>query len=209
MKAFLKTLLLSTALVGAVTAAASAKVETYYRSGLWEAYAGTDETNAPVCGISVSNTDKSLTVKVWPNTESITVLMVKSSWRIPDGTAVQVELGFDKNAWGSTSTAYGGTRDDAPGGKLGFVEVSIAMSAAADFFENFTNANTMWLRFPGGNETPWFADMRGSRNVTKALLRCAKAMKGSTTQPFGKAPATQPFGQQPAAEKPKQLEGAI
>lgn len=124
----------------------------------------------------------------------IAVQIFKTSWRIPTGTKITVEIGFDKDLWGSIDTAIGTTKTDKYG-KSGMVEFGIARDSVEHFLHEFGEADTMWLNFPNGSEGTWTARMVGSRKASGAFAyRIATLMANKPSQPFGAAPATQPFG---------------
>jgi hypothetical protein len=60
----------------------------------------------------------------------------------------------------------------------------------------FGEANVMWVQFKAGNEAPWTADMKGSREASRAFQGCTDLMRKKFP------PATQPYGNQPQASQP-------
>ena len=190
----IRVLAVATAILLGATAAASAEVKTYARSGVWDNYSGTVEDGDVVCGMSVSGGDngdfRMINIKYYLASDAVRVEVFKESWRIPENTRLSVEAGFDDSAFGSIDGALGSTNK-----RGGVVYFTIAPDSLIDFFELFGSAKQMWLRFPGGNETTWTAKMNGSRDAVKKFSACmVKVSKSRPSQPFGVAPPSQPFG---------------
>jgi S1-C subfamily serine protease len=212
MKKILAAMVISAALVST----AFADTKTYYRSGAWENYAGTSNKGVPICGMSIFTRDTSMSLHVKWSPDGVRLMAFKDSWRIPDGTDIPVEIGFDKNTWRS-GTASGETVSNRRF-TSGLVTVGINDDLVDDFLGEFGNANKIWMRFTSGNETPWVADMNGSRNAAAAFRKCISWMinKGygaPPTQPYGDSDTTQPFDStapivpkpvSPAATQPQQ-----
>jgi hypothetical protein len=145
--------------------------------------------------MSVYNKDYSQTVMVkwFQGLKTPSIQVMKKSWQIPVGTKINITVGFDKDEYGSgigTSFVVGSTGTNG-------VAVTLAETSAADFIEQFQAADKMWIKFPDGNETPWIADMTGSRIVGNAFLRCVNELNRNYTQPYGNPPSsgTQPYRQ--------------
>jgi hypothetical protein len=195
---------LATALLigSAVIAPAHAGVKTYYRSGAWENYAGTNNEGGWTCGMSVANRDwsQSVHIKYFLSSGHFEVQIFKMSWRIPNGTDIPITLGFDRGTWGTINKATGSTHT-GDGSTWGMINFYIADESVIDFLENVAHADKMWLKFLDGNETPWVADMRGSRNSVNSLQACvAKAIRAAATppsQPYSGGGNTQPFAAEP------------
>jgi hypothetical protein len=191
------------ALAGALLAAASvpagaAVVETH-RYGQWAAIEGTTPSGSRVCGVSTRGGGASPTyvgVKFFPDRGQLDVHIGKSSWSIPRGTSVPVEIVFrgSPGSW-ATETATGN-------GDM--VTLSVSPQRAAEFLVEFSTASRGVIRF-GGSEAPWTVDLSGSHAATRAMLDCIqRAHRG------GSAAATQPFesggsshGNQPAPVAPQ------
>jgi hypothetical protein len=173
------------------TVASAGTVKPYNHSGYWTNYAGIADDGGYVCGMtaySPTDTTRQVHVKYIPKDKVLLVQLFKNSWRIPDGTDVAIDLGFDKDLWASLDAAKGYTAQNAKLG--GFVEFPIRPDSVSDFLGLFGEADEMWVRFPNGNETPWITKMVGSRDAAKSLTACMAAAP-QATQPFGKAPASQ------------------
>ena len=197
MKSVTKILLAALALSTAIAAPAVAGgngITTLTRSGAWEAFFTKADTGQYTCGMSVYNKDMTQTVMVkwFQGFKAPTVQVMKRSWQIPEGTKINIVIGFDKDEYGSgtaTSFIVGSSRTNG-------LAVTLAETSAADFIEQFQAADKMWIKFPDGNETPWIADMTGSRIVGNAFLRCVNELNQNYTQPYGKQPessGTQPY----------------
>jgi hypothetical protein len=119
----------------------------------------------------------------------------KRSWRIPTGTEVPLQVGFDGAAFGKPVNAFGGV--DAKAGA--YVTSHIAPEAVQNFIREFSEGNKMWIRF-GGNEEPWIIDLTGSRGAAEAFTACTVRVP-KPTQPYTSQAPTQPF-QSPPTVKP-------
>jgi hypothetical protein len=172
-------------------AMAHAKMIVWNRSGPWVNSAGTLNDGQLGCAMGIADVGREVYVKYFHNTGDVSVQVFKNSWRIPAGTKLQLELGFDKGSWASgTASGYVLSRD-----RSSYVEIGILHDKVADFSDNFKEANHMWLRFPDGDETDWIVRMDGSRNAARAFEFCIGKLASvpKPTQPFGGRPS-QPFG---------------
>lgn len=184
----------------ALTAPADAATKTYAHNGVWQNYAGTtNDNNKMICGMSVGNSDNSMMLHVKWVEGKVSVVAFKSSWRIPDGTQVPTEVGFDKTAFGS-AIGYGQTAK-LPNSLIGMVTIGINDDSMKSFLADFAIANQMWVRFTSGNETPWISGMLGSGAAAESFKMCVREMSKRATQPFSSGGTTQPFSTTPAAPK--------
>jgi hypothetical protein len=169
-------------------------LKVYYSSGYWTNYVGIGDTGAKLCGMSIITKahDQAVHIKYYPSTNIYWVQLFKDSWRIPNGTELAIEVGFDNESWGSMDHAIGNTLDHS-----GEIEFPIGEESVGSFLENVAGAKVMWIKFPDGNEKPWTTPMEGSRNSVTSFAKCAAAVAGSQTQPFSNN--TQPYsnGSQP------------
>jgi hypothetical protein len=208
----MKTLILSTVAAAALmlSQVAHAEVKTYAKHGYWTNYAGVSNDGSDyICGMTIEKFNpqyQAVHIKYYNNTGNIGVEVFKSSWRIPNGTKVAVEFGFDEELWGGIDTAYGGNYT-WKGLSAGYISFTIDPNEVKDFFKGTAEADKMWFRFPSGNETPWTADMTGSRDAVRDLVKCAaKAEASRGTQPYSRAtpkktqPDSQPFGNPSASD---------
>jgi hypothetical protein len=193
----MKRLLLASTFALALSSAATAEVKTYYRSGMWNNFAGVDNQNEFVCGMDITNRNatQSVHIKWAASTGKFFVQIFKTGWRIPQGTKIPVEIGFDGGYWGNVENAYGTTYHSGTYSWGGIV-FGIKSDSVTDFFDNVAAANKMWLRFPNGNETPWSANMEGSRNSVSALKMCIQKVAAQKTQPYSNN-NSQPYSSQP------------
>lgn len=197
--------LIATTAIGALAlsaAPASAKVVDLAQAGSWTAYAGTSDTGRPICGMHIGQPGaKALHIK-WGNGDTFwTVMAWKPGWRIPDGTKIPVVVGFDKTRLGN-AIATGYSTEGKLRNTIGdHVEFSVHGDLLKDFFKGFKDGDRMWIQFPSGTETPWFADLTGSETIGNVFTQCIRDVikrYPPATQPYGKEPeATQPFGQEP------------
>src|SRR5262249_26091203 len=208
METYVKKLLLATTMLAISLTSAYAKVKEYYRSGVWTNYAGTSNLDHLVCGMTVVGNERDIHLKYYPETKTFWVQIFKASWRIPEGTKLAVEIGFDNESWGQIDTAEGTTLVDQ-GHRVGEVEFGIAPDSLESFLKNVSEANKMWVGFPDGNEETWVAKMDGSCNSVKSLMACADQMASKTTQPFNKGGNSQPFGAKPAVDTKKLKDNQI
>jgi len=190
----LAALALSTAIV-ASSKSASAATRQIAKSGAWSAYAGTSNTNTPLCGMLIEGGGKSLHVKYAQGWNFINIVSWKKGWSIPNDTKMSVTLGFDKVEFGD-ATATGYRSPPEMRADLGdYISFQVGADLIDGFLEGFQSSNKMWLRFNSGTETMWLADMTGSREIGSVFARCMKALLlPSGTQPYGKQPETsQPY----------------
>lgn len=190
----MKQLVLAIVLAVSVSSAASADIRNLRTDGYWSAYAGRSNNGVPICGMSANDNIRSVHIKYYEGQPVLTVQVFKQGWRIPAGTYLKVRVGFDSWTAGE-AVALGGPGIGTTGG---YIEFNIANSFITDFMKAVQDARQMWIMFPDGNESTWFASMDGSRTVGQTFARCAIEVERtykSQTQPYGNAPsATQPFG---------------
>jgi hypothetical protein len=201
----MKRLLIATMLLAATALPASARMRPFHTSGYWTANSGTLENGVAACSMSASyyatNTGewtRGVYFKWAAGDNFLTVHLFKKAWSIPPGTKLQLNIGVDRQwAW-SVQSALGQYVDRTVGS---VVEFTISADRFAEFIGEFREANTLWFRFPNGNEPTWGFSMRGSRDVANAFAYCMKRTAGSApTQPYGSAPTqpnTQPFDTPP------------
>jgi hypothetical protein len=201
----LKTLgLTAFALVSIVTPLpALAQMQTYYHTGVWDAFSGRNEQGRAVCGIGNTNPidNRRLAIR-FPIEGTDTVFSVsKPDWSIPDNTRVTVVMQVGLNTpWTEAGNGHGHS-----------IDWPMDRSAAQPFDQQFRGASSMTLTFPDGNEPSWTISLAGSSAISDAFGRCvrdltrqvqaAQAAGINPPQPQGVAPGpTQPFG--PAAGNP-------
>jgi hypothetical protein len=198
----------------ACIAGAHASDEIIAREGNWQATRGVDWTGVPLCVMEPVNSTpgQAIHIKWFAGDTMMTIHLVKTSWNIPQGTTMRVELGFDRNGFAAADGAVGAPipSKHARAFAGSYIQFKIAdPKLLADFALNFENALKMWLTFPAGTEQPWVVDMTGSRTIANAFFNCAQTLalppsftpgpqpySSAPTQPHGAAP-TQPFGTPP------------
>jgi hypothetical protein len=195
-----KKLFITAALVLSLTTTAHAYQQV--RSGSWTTYKRLSDTGVPTCGTYVSGSDRDFYIKYQPIDEgAIHFQMFKSTWRFGEGNEVPLVIGFDKNEMiKATARTYRHNNTS-------LVEFELSGQLATDFLHEFGEADRMWIRFDAGNEQPWVADMRGSRNAAKMLVGCIAELP-KATQPFGATPS-QPVDKPVKTEPVKKDNGSI
>lgn len=185
-----------------MTGSVAAATITYYHSGDWRAFSGTDDQNRLICGMATGNPadGRSLEIRAVIGDPQLWFTASKPTWDIPQGTRVPVlmrEAGVVP--WTLEARGQGHTTTWA----LPQTEV--------DLFEGAFRAGTqMTISFPSGSEAPWQVELTGSNAVDNTFRRCvsdytarvAAAHPQAPTQPFG-TPSTQPFAP-PIATAPLQ-----
>jgi hypothetical protein len=195
---------LSIAALAAVLAptAAMAQIQTYYRSGTWEAFSGRNDKGGAVCGIDNTNPSDSRRVSIrFDIGGSDTVLSAsKPDWAIPDGTRITVVMQVGLNSpWIRSATGNGHNIDWA-----------LDSAAMQTFDRQFRGASSMTLTFPDGNEPPWTVPLIGSSAISATFGRCItdltrQVQAAQTTAPAQPAPtqnATQPFNSSASSAQP-------
>lgn len=196
---------LATTLAALMLSTTMASAVDIVRSGVWTSYMASNKDKGPICGMRVENANNSqaIHIKWFQNQRKIYIQAFKTTWKIPNDTDVHVEVGFDDDLFGDTTAV--GYRDK----KFSYVEFHIDDAEITKaFMGQFQEANKMWLKFPDGNEEPWVADMKGSREISVSFMNCIAGLAKRDTQPYGKQPdtsSTQPFGKSPAAQPSKRL----
>jgi len=181
------------ALTTAIAVSAKAEVRNYANNGYWTNYAGmTNGTSKPICGIFTENREHNMSIHIKLIEGKIWIAAFKNSWRFSEATPVKVEISFDGTVWGD-AVATGSMLD-----KISVVAFAIRNDSVASFLEDASHANKMMLTFPEGSETPWHANMEGSRAAIASLKYCGTRIGAdrAPTQPYGSVP-TQPYGSGP------------
>ena len=106
----LKTLRIAALAAMLAPTAAMAQIQTYYRSGTWEAFSGRNDKGGAVCGIDNTNPSDNRRMSIrFDIGGSDTVLSAsKPDWAIPDGTRITVVMQIGLNTpWTRSATGYG------------------------------------------------------------------------------------------------------
>lgn len=195
------------ALLGATPGRADPTV--YYHAGAWHAFTDKDAAGRAICGIGTDKPadGRTLLLTYTVGGSDLTIAADKSTWNIPDGTALQISLQVDQNPPAPAQAAGHGT-------SVGWVVPAASIRA---FDTQFRNGGVMTITFPSGNEAPWTLSLAGSSAASATLWRCVQDLSDRAhitspvsnmpppTQPFGQAP-TQPYT--PAAPTPTQTPAA-
>jgi len=186
----MKRLLLSTVIAIAAVTAASAEVRTYNTSGGWQNAYGVNSNGKRMCVMSrllrnnPGDPYRMVFIKYEDGDNQVFLQVAKQSWRIPTGTDVPAQVGFDGQPWGDSKSNTG--KDD-------IISIYIAPSSTSSFLDAVAHANIMNLTF-GGNEPQWNVSMDGSRGAIATLARCISTLRPGT-QPYGNAATPQPSQQ--------------
>jgi hypothetical protein len=141
------------------------------------------------------NNKASFYVKYFSSDNRLFIQMFKHGWEFPQGgVSVPFTITFDSDI---TYPGDGRGRTEA---ETSLVEAPISdPTVAADFMNHLMHANKMTVTFKGGDEKPWVADMKGSREVGTAFMNAVKSLCaktdncGKATQPFDMDKPTQPY----------------
>jgi hypothetical protein len=153
-------------------------------AGAWSAIAGVATDGRAVCGvITFWGTNRSLAIKAFQRDPFLAVEIVKSGWRIPAGTPLEVAIRFgDRPPWLARATGLGDT-----------VEFTVALGQVAEFMGEFRLANVGAILFPSGDEAAWPMDLRGSSAAAAMMATCVGVMADVAAPP----PSTQPHRPSP------------
>jgi hypothetical protein len=123
-------------------------------------------------------------------------MLMKDGWRFPSqahdsdtGVKVPVAVGFDNDPDEYlVSEGRGYTGVDEQGTKFPTVDFLVAETQDGQtdaFFEKFSHADHMWIKFKAGNEKTMMFDMVGSRNAVNAWYTCMRDIaKQNDSQPY-------------------------
>ena len=182
--------------------AGRAQVQTYYHSGVWDAFSGRSETGGAVCGVGTTDrvTNKRLSIRFDIGGSDTTFTASKPEWSVPENTRVRVVMQVGLNApW----TVPGTGQASGHG-----ITWTLDRDAIQIFDQQFRAAPSMTLSFPDGNEPAWTLSLAGSTVISDTFGRCVRDLtrQSQTGQPLGNVPPpptgpTQPFST-PAAPPP-------
>jgi len=175
--------------------AAMAQIQTYYRSGTWDAFSGRNDKGGAVCGVANTNPsdNRRMSIRFDIGASNTVLSASKPDWAIPDGTKITVVMQVGLNTpWTRSATGHGHD-----------IDWVLDPAAMQSFDQQFRSASSMTLTFPDGNEPPWTVPLIGSSAISATFGRCitdltrqvqaaqaAGATKPAATQTPG---ATQPF----------------
>src|SRR4051794_28397584 len=169
---------------------AHAAVDDTGHYGAWTTFEGTSNNNRPICGTSISSSDKFFSIKFQGN--QLFVQFAKSSWNIPKGTNVRVSYQVD-SAPPIYFDAYGIKMNDMGAMEFAFdwdqVNPRDGENYVRTFLNLMQNGRVVRFSFPNGSETDWVASLDGSSDAIDELMSCAGDLASSSkpTQPFMQA----------------------
>lgn len=188
--------------------AAQAKMDVVLQSGAWRASTGLNTEGNPMCSMSTfGDNGRSAYIKWQANSGTkLFVQLFKTSWNIPDGVDMPLEIKFDHKmplAGIAKKLTTKNVNNKA-------IEVSVKSRDSGDsvdemmnFLKLFVTSSSMSIKFTGGTEPNWRIKMDGAETIgqrfTKCVIDSEQAYKagGGGTQPFGNN------GMQPLDTKPK------
>ncbi len=171
------------ACLASVVPAANAATHETYRAGEWSTYSGNAEDQRQVCGIVTNaGADREIAVEQFPGDQGLDIRLRKTTWTIPDNTAVNVQLQFDGR--GAVPSRALGT------GRV--VTLHLQFADTVTFMRALRYGTVLRVYFPDGNEIPWSASLSGSGAAISAFNDCrATLAPAEPTQPY-RVPADQP-----------------
>lgn len=187
---------------------AVADIKHMYSSGSWGVFYGIAENNSSeaLCIMSSQgNSGRSVNVKYSSISQTYFIHFKKDSWKIPDDTAIRMEIEIDSmGAWEIVGYGFG---------QLIEVEFDPTKEdVVRAFMREMALGNSMLIKY-SGNEAPWKFSMKGTANTIPRFEECVAILKrnfpngSDTTQPFESQPYTsennsQPFDSQEFSTRP-------
>jgi hypothetical protein len=160
------------------------------RSGAWTAYTTVSKKGEKIIGMYTVNDTSGIYVKYFGN-DQLVVQLFKKGWGFPtNGVDVPFSIQFDHNV------NYPATGRGVMDAGSALLEASFKETKEAGGFMNeLMEADTMTITFSQGNERPWVADMKGSREVGQVFMAAVKAACSGcmTTQPYDTTSPSQPY----------------
>jgi hypothetical protein len=172
----------------------------FHRTGAWASSAGINDRGNPQCVTmtmgSVGNATGVVMVKFSTGSPNrLVVNLSKTSWNIPNGTSMRVQLQvdnapariYDAKAVGDTMVGFAINFNDT--------DPVTGEPAIQLLFNLLMSGQTLNAMFPDGNERPWQASLNGSAVELEQFGTCIQTIKSAAnpTQPFGAGKSTQPF----------------
>ena len=175
------------------------------RSDAWTAYTDVTKKGSKIVGMYTANARSAFYVKYFSNDNRLYIQLFKDGWQFPsDGVDVPFSIKFDN---GPAYPATGRARMDNSGRSN---QLSALVEAAIDdpdlagkFVADLMGADKMTVTFEQGDEKPWVAEMKGSREAGTAFMEAVKTLCpecGKTTQPYNATKPTQPYVTKPTAK---------
>jgi hypothetical protein len=189
LKTILATAAIALAAVIPATAHAGSKWATYYRLS---------DSGHPMCEMQTLWNGAEFYIKYIDGEDRLMVSLYKAGWRFPNGgleLPMHMEL-YDQDTDRTMTIRW----QDARGTMYqrngrGSIFAFIDQKDTVQFLKMFGDADVMTLYFDAGTETPWVADMVGSRAAARDFLVCKTrldARASVATQPYGQQQQTQP-----------------
>lgn len=186
----MKRLMTIVAAVMATITTAHADMRPFARAGVWSVLNGTaNDSGHRMCMMqTVWGRDRVLAIK-WVSDGGLFLHVLKAGWRMPDQVvAVQLDVQFDHHRSWSLHGDGGGDSFQT--------SVAVSITSLRDdavfklFMHEFADADKMVVRFPGGTERPWVAELKGSETIAAHFKKCVDAVERDNTQPHQSAPGT-------------------
>ena len=146
---------------------AIAETTTLYRSGSWEAFAGTAEDGHNVCGAIEKTDTKAFVVKWFEGERRLTIHIVDSTWSAPSLKYIPVEIEFvGFPAWKATATSA------VSASGLTYLELSVSSEKVLDFWTELSASSRMLVRFPTLPIPDWIGRLDGSAAAVEVMVKC-------------------------------------
>ncbi len=150
---------------------AQAEVKTFARAGGWSAFGGTSDNNKLVCGVSTQGGGRWFGIKYFQNNSHMTVQLSKDSWKVTDGTKINLQMQFDRvSPWTVTATAFHMSDGDAA------LEFQIPRSKLDQWLGEFRAGSALYVRFPNSSVEDWRANLSGTSEIADKMGACLAAM---------------------------------
>ena len=153
---------------------AVAEVKTFAQAGGWSAFGGFSNDNKMVCGMATQGGGRWFGIKYFQNAAGMTVQLSKASWKVEDGTKINILMQFDKlSPWTITATAFHMSDGDAA------LEFSIPRSKLDLWLTEFRSGSNLYVRFPNSSVDDWRAGLSGTSTIVDRMGECLEAMNRS------------------------------
>lgn len=174
---FRRTHLFFAAVLGSILWVGTAlpKTATLQKQGRWEAFGGTDDAGARVCGvINTEDADRVFAVKRYAGSRDLAVQMLKDGWRIAADQRVALVLRFD---------SYPPWEVEALPAPPDGLRLRIPQDLADAFIREFGSSRTLHVTFTSNNDQPWALALAGSPQVSRAMVECAAKLDSPPAAP--------------------------
>ena len=155
-----------------IAGSATAEVKTFARVGAWEAFGGTTDDGTAVCGVSTQGDGKYIGVKYYKGDTSLTIQLSNETWKVTDGTKVQVTMKFDRQSpWKARANSFHMSDGD------GALQFEIDEDQLVRWMREFRASNQLIIGFPNDNVDDWQASLRGTSAIADEMSDCLGRMK--------------------------------